>query len=79
MTGGHWIERHTAVQQELAALCSYARVPTEVEPYGLFSHLIPQQNLHRLQQGRQHQVLQPNLRPEVPPEWKLELLVVEVK
>ena len=33
----------------------------------MFAHLIPQQDLHRLQQGRQHQVLQPDLRLEVPP------------
>ena len=29
----------------MAALYSYAGVPTEVEPYGLFSHLIPQKDL----------------------------------
>ena len=32
----------------------------------MFAHLIPQQDLHRLQQGRQHQVLRPDLRLEVP-------------
>ena len=67
LSGGHWTDRHTSVQQELAALCQYAGIPTEVEPYGLFAHLIPQQDLHRLQQGRQHQVLRPDLRLEVPP------------
>ena len=67
LAGGHWTDRHNAVQQELAALCQYAGVAVEVEPYGLFAHLIPQQALHRLQQERRHQVLRPDLRLEVPP------------
>ena len=55
-----------SVQQELAALCQYAGVTAEVEPYGLFSHLLPQQALHRLEQERRQQVLRPDLRLEVP-------------
>ena len=55
------------MEQELAVLCQYAGVPAEVEPYGLFAHLLPQQALHRLQQERRHQVLRPDLRLEVPP------------
>ena len=64
LPGGHWTDRHNAVEQELAALCQYAGVSAEVEPYGLFSHLLPQQ---ALQQERQRQVLRPDLRLEVPP------------
>ena len=61
LDGGHWTDRHNAVQQELAALCPYAGVPAEVEPYGLFSYLLPQQALHRLQQEHQRQVLRQDL------------------
>ena len=67
LPGGHWTDMHNSVQQELASLCQYTGVPAEVEPYGLFAHLLPQQALHRLQQERRHQVLRPDLQLEVPP------------
>ena len=66
LAGGHWSVRHNAVEQELSSLCSYAGLPAECEPYGLFAHLLPQQALHRLQQERRSQVLRPDLRLEVP-------------
>ena len=64
--GGHWTQRHNAIEHELAPLCSYASLPVECKPYGLFGHMLPQQALHRLQRG-QHQVLEPDLRLEVAP------------
>ena len=64
--GGHWTTRHNAIEHELASLCTYAGVPVECEPYGIFGHLLPQQALHRLQRG-QYQVLRPDLRLEVAP------------
>ena len=66
LAGGHWTVRHNTVEQELSSLCSYAGLPAESEPYGLFAHLLPQQALHRLQQERRSQVLRPDLRIEVP-------------
>ena len=66
LAGGHWSVRHNVVEQELASLCSYAGLPVECEPYGLFAHLLPQQALHRLQQERRSQVLRPDLRLEIP-------------
>ena len=54
LPGGHWIERHDAMEQEVAALCVYAGVPAEREPFGLFGHLLPQQALSSLQQNQQN-------------------------
>ena len=66
LPGGHWTTRHNTIEHELAALCNYAELPAECEPYGLFGHLLPQEALHRLQRQRR-QVLRPDLRLEVPP------------
>ena len=40
--GGHWTQRHNAIEHELASLCNYASLPVECEPYGLFGHMLPQ-------------------------------------
>ena len=50
LPGGHWNDRHNTMEQEVAALCAYAGIPAEREPFGLFGHLLPQQALSRLQQ-----------------------------
>ena len=55
------------MEQEVAALCSYAGLPNERKPFGLFGHLLPQQALTRLQQHQRSQVLRPDLRLDVPP------------
>ena len=62
----HWIERHNTMAQKIAAVCMYAGIPVEREPFGLFRHLVPQQALNRLQQNQVSQVLSPDLRLEVP-------------
>ena len=67
LPGGHWIDRHNAMEQEVAALCAYAGLPAEREPFGLFGHLLPQQALTRLQQHQRSQVLRPDLRMDIPP------------
>ena len=67
LPGGHNTDRHNAMEQEIASLCSYAGVPAECEPYGLFGALLPQEALHRLQRNQHQQVLRPDLRLEVPP------------
>ena len=66
LPGGHWIDRHNLMEQEVAALCSYAGVPAEREPFGLFGHLLPQQALNTLQQHQRSQVLRPDLRLDIP-------------
>ena len=42
LPGGHWIDRHNSMEQEVAALCAYSGIPAEREPFGLFGHLLPQ-------------------------------------
>lgn len=51
LPSGHWIERHNTVAQKIAAVCTYAGIPVEREPFGLFRHLVPQQALNILHQN----------------------------
>ena len=67
LPGGHFTERHNAMEQELASICAYSGVPVECEPYGLFGALLQQEDLNRLQQHQHQQVLRPDLRLELPP------------
>ena len=55
LPGGHWNDRHNTMEQEVAALCAYAGIPAEREPFRLFGHLLPQQALSRLQQHQRSQ------------------------
>ena len=48
LPSGHWIERHNAMPQEIAVVCTYAGIPVERELFALFGHLVPQQALNRL-------------------------------
>ena len=66
LPGGHFTDRHNAMEQEISSICSYAGVPAECKPYGLFGVLLPQEALHRLQRNQHQQVLRPDLRLEVP-------------
>ena len=66
LPGRHWKDWHEAMEQVLAALCVYAGIPAEREPFGLFGHLFPQQALSRLQQHQQSQVLRRDLRLDLP-------------
>ena len=52
--------------KEVAALCSYAGVMAEREPYGLFGHLLPQEALSSSERNQVSQVLRPDLRMELP-------------
>ena len=53
LPGGHWTERHDTIAQEVAALCNYAGIPAEREPFGLFGHLFPQEALRDSQEEGQ--------------------------
>ena len=58
----HWVRRHDMVKSEINSLCSYAGLPAECEAYGVFSSLVPQQPLNRLERHRTRQVLRPAAR-----------------
>ena len=66
MEGNHWVKRHDIVKAEVNALCAYTGLPAECEAYGVFSHLIPQQPLNRLERFRERQVLRPDFILQVP-------------
>ena len=70
LPGAHWANRHNSMGQEIAALCTYAGIPAEREPFGLFGHLLPQQALSNAQQHKRSQVLRPDLRLDAPPQNK---------
>ena len=63
LPGGHWTERHDTLAKEVSALCNYAGIVSEREPFGLFGYLVPQSALSRLQSS---QVLRPDHRMELP-------------
>ena len=49
MLGDHWRTRHDITKMELASLCAYAKVDHTTEVFGLFSHLIHQEALNRVE------------------------------
>ena len=66
LPGDHWRTRHDKVKMAINSLCSWARLPTTVEVWGLFSHLIPQEALNKIQSGRARQGLVPDFRIQFP-------------
>ena len=65
LPGGGWTRRHDKIKVEINSLCSYAGLPSVCEPYGVFSDLIPQQALSRIDKERRGQVLRPDIRLEI--------------
>ena len=65
LPGGHWTDRHNSMEQEMAAICAYAGLPAEREPFGLFGHLIP--NRHSPGSSRTREARGPDLRIDMPP------------
>ena len=60
LEGLHFLRRHDMVKAEINSLCSFASLPAECEAYGVFSSLVPQQPLNRLERYRTKQVLRPD-------------------
>jgi len=74
-TGGdHYRRRHNMLVQWINRACMWAGVPAEMEVYNLFSGLVRQEGLSRLEKARQRQSLVPDLRIAVAP-----LAVVEAE
>ena len=66
LPGDHWRTRHDKLKMTLNSICTWARLPTTCEVWGLFSHLIPNKALSRIEGGRKRQGLVPDFRLEMP-------------
>ena len=47
--GDTWRIKHDTVKSELNRLCTWSKLPAVCEVFGLFSHLIPQEGLSRIE------------------------------
>ena len=66
MHGDTWRIKHDTVKMELNRLCVWSSLPSTCEVFGLFSHLIPQEGLSRIERGRKRQAMVPDFKLEVP-------------
>ena len=64
--GDTWRIKHDTVKAELNRLCVWSSLPATCEVFGLFSHLIPQEGLSRIERGRKRQAMVPDFQLEVP-------------
>ena len=64
--GNHFIRGHNTMKNTLNSLFKYCGILSEVEPYGVFADLIPQQPLNRNQAFRAAQAIIPDIRAELP-------------
>jgi hypothetical protein len=80
--GDGWRRRHDVVKRKILSLHRWAGIEVECEVFNLFSGLIPQQGLTRIEAGRKRQGLVPDFRVREPPiEGKEgdELVLAELK
>ena len=66
LPGDTWRIKHDTVKSELNRLCTWSKLPAVCEVFGLFSHLIPQEGLNRMERGRKRQGLVPDFQLLVP-------------
>ena len=57
--GNDFKENHDAVKNSINALFRYAGILSEIEPYGVFADLLPQQPLNRVQGNQARQIFDP--------------------
>ena len=62
LPGDHWRRRHNSILQLLHRMCMWAGLPAEMEVFNLFSGLLRQEGLSRLEQHQQRQGLVPDMR-----------------
>ena len=62
LPGDHWRRRHNFILQLLHRMCMWAGLPAEMEVFNLFSGLLRQEGLSRLEQHQQRQGLVPDMR-----------------
>ena len=62
LPGDHWRQRHDQIKFVIGRLCIWAGVPCELEVFNLFSGLIPQEGLARIDRERQRQSMVPDFK-----------------
>ena len=65
LQGDTWRIKHDTVKSELNRLCVWSSLPATCEVC-LFSQLIPQEGLNRLERGRKRQAMVQDLQLEIP-------------
>ena len=60
LKGDHWRQRHDQIKLAIYRLCMWAGIPVQMEVFNLFSGLIPQQGLARIDRDRQRQSMVPD-------------------
>ena len=66
LCGDHWRKRHDYIKHLLYRMCMWAGLPAEMEVFNLFSHLVRQEGLSRVEQNRQRQSMLPDMRIGLP-------------
>ena len=66
LAGDGWRRRHDTLKMRLLSLLRWSGIEVDCEVFNIFSALIPQQGLSRLEQGRKRQGLVPDFRLRVP-------------
>ena len=80
LPGDSWRTKHDCVKMQISSLCKWARLGSDTEVFGLFSHLIPAQALTRNESGRKRQGLVPDFRLSFPsPMRGLDFRLAELK
>ena len=80
LPGGHFTRGHDTMKNKINSLFKYSGLLSEVEPYGVFSDLVPQQPLNRAEGFRAAQTIIPDIRVELPdPAAGTKRTYVEVK
>ena len=64
LKGDHWRQRHEQIKLAIYRLCMWGGIPLEM--FNMFSGLIPQQGLARINIDRQRQSMVPDFRITLP-------------
>ena len=66
LQGNHFGVAHDDIKNCLNGLLNYSGIVSEVEPYGVFADLLPQQPLNRVEEYKARQSLIPDIRADLP-------------
>ena len=66
LPGDHWRTRHNAMLHHLHSACLWAGLPVQLEVHNLFSGVMQQQGLSRVEVARQYQGIVPDMRITLP-------------